>query len=257
MRPGRAQRAPTEWATLLLSLLLLAGSMSAAAAPVPHTLTDQTGKTLTLPAQVNKIVAIPIPLASMVMAIDGGTTRLSGINSAAKSDIDEGLLGRMFPGAAKISTRIAGDNFVPNSEALAASRADLVIQWGDRGEAIIDPIRTLHIPMLTLRYGDSLWAAEWLRLTGAALGKAERGERLAVWFEKHVAKITALGEAVPAKSRPRVLHLTRAREALVAAGKGTSMDGDIRRTGGVNLAGEVPGFSQISVEQLLAWNPDI
>jgi iron complex transport system substrate-binding protein len=111
--------------------------------------------------------------------------------------------------------------------------------------------------MLTLRYGDSRWAAEWLRLTGAALGKAERGDRLAVWFEKHVAKITALGEAVPAKSRPRVLHLTRAREALVAAGKGTSMDGDIRRTGGINLAGELPGFSQISVEQILAWNPDI
>ncbi len=235
----------------LLALALCAPPVAAG------TLTDQTGKTVAVPEQVRRIVVIPIPLASMVMSIDGGVDRLSGINGAARSDIEDGLLGRIFPAAAKVPSQVAGENFVPNSEALAAARPDLVIQWGDRGEAIVEPIRSLGLPVLTLRYGDSLLAAEWLRLTGAALGRAERGAALAGWFEQRVAEIERQAAAVPENQRPKVLYLMRARSALQVAGKGTSMDGDLRRAGGRNPAAALPGFAQVGVEQILAWNPDV
>lgn len=239
---------------LFLGLLALG-----CAAPVlaAGQVTDQNGKEVQLPARVQRLVAIPIPLASMVMAVDGGVGRLSGINAAARSDIDEGLLGRMFPAAAQVPAQVAGENFVPNGEALAAARPDLVIQWGDRGDAIVAPIRNLGLPVLTLRYGDSLLAAGWLRLTGQALGKPERGEALARWFEGRVAELERRGAAIPEARRPRVLYLMRARSALQVAGKGTSMDGDIRRAGGINPAAGLPGFAQVGVEQILAWNPDV
>jgi iron complex transport system substrate-binding protein len=35
------------------------------------------------------------------------------------------------------------------------------------------------------------------------------------------------------------------------------MDGDIRRSGGRNVASEIPGFAPSSIEQLLVWNPDV
>jgi iron complex transport system substrate-binding protein len=228
------------------------------APPVPAaTLTDQMGRSVTLPAKVEKLVVIPIPLASMVMAVDGGAARISGMNSAAKSDIDEGLLGRLFPAAARIPTQVAGESFAPNGEALAAARPDLVIQWGDRGDAIVTPIRQLGLPVLTIKYGDSRFAAEWLRLVGAAIGKQARGEALATWFEARMTEVERRGAAIPAKARPRVLYLMRGRSALLVAGKNTSMDGDIVRAGGVNPAGQLPGFAPVGVEQILAWNPDI
>lgn len=227
------------------------------AAQAQRAMIDQNGRTVVLPATVRKVVAIPIPLASMVMAIDSGTERLADMNSAAKSDVAEGLLGRIFPAAAKTPTRVAGDSFVPGGEALAAAGADLVIQWGDRGDAIVAPIRALGLPVLSLRYGDSLWAAEWLRLVGEALGKKERGERLAGWFERRAAEIARLGEAAPVKERPTVIYLMRGLSALQVAGKGTSMDGDIRRAGGINPAADLPGFAQVGIEQILAWDPEI
>ena len=234
---------------------LLAAALCAPAAAA--TITDQNGHEVAIPEQVRQLVAIPIPLASMVMAVDGGVARLSGINAAARSDIDDGLLGKMFPGAARLPAQVAGENFVPNAEALAAARPDLVIQWGDRGDAIVAPIRNLGMPVLTLRYGDSLLAADWLRLTGTALGKRERGEALANWFERRVAEIEHRAAAIPEPQRPRVLYLMRARSALQVAGKGTSMDGDIRRAGGINPAAALPNFAQVSIEQILAWNPDV
>jgi iron complex transport system substrate-binding protein len=247
----------TQWsrrgAVVLGALLFIAPAWGQAT----RTLIDQNGRAVELPATVGRIVAIPIPLASMVMAVDGGTARLIGMNSAAKSDVDEGLLGRMFPEAARIPTRIAGENFAPNAEALITARADLVIQWGDRGEAILDPIRALGIPMLTLKYGDSAWAADWLRLTGEALGKPERGEALARWFERRVDEIDRLGAAIPEEERPRVIYLMRGLSTLQVAGKGTSMDGDIRRAGGINPAAHLPGAAVVGIEQILTWDPDI
>jgi iron complex transport system substrate-binding protein len=238
-------------AGLALAVLLVSGAAEA------ESVRDQMGHSVVLPAKVEKLVVIPIPLASMVMALDGGAARLSGINSAARSDIDEGLLGRMFPAAARLSTQVAGESFAPNGEALAAARPDLVIQWGDRGDAIVTPIRQLGLPVLTLKYGDSRWAADWLRLTGTVIGKKARGEKLATWFETRVTEVERRAAAIPTTERPRVLYLMRGRSALLVAGKNTSMDGDIARAGGVNPAGALPGFAPVGIEQILAWNPDI
>jgi len=238
---------------LLATLLLLPVALVVRAAEV----IDQTGRTVAIPSRVERVAAIPIPIASMIMAVDGGAGRLVGMNGASRADFELGLLGRMFPEAARIPAQVAGEGFVPNVEALAASKADVVFQWGDRGDDIVRPIRAIGLPVITLRYGDSALAAGWLRLVGAALGRAERGEDLARWFETRSAAIGERARAIPSAERPRVLYLQRARSGLRAAGKGTSMDGDIRLAGGVNVAAGVPGFAQVDVEQLLAWNPQI
>lgn len=238
--------------TLMATLLLLAAGTAGAAR-----LTDQTGRSVNLPGQVKRVVAIPIPVASMVMAVDEGSHRLAGINPAARDDLDNALLGKMFPEAKKISSAVAGENFAPNPEALAASGADMVFQWGDRGEAIVKPIAELGLPVITLRYGDSSLAAGWLRLVGAALDKPARGEALARWVEQGIADVGHQGVAVPAAQRPNVLYLMRARSTFQVAGRGTSMDGDMRLAGGHNVARDIPGFAPVGVEQILAWNPDV
>lgn len=238
-------------AWLLTSLLLVAPVTQAAE------VVDQSGRRVVIPEQVARVAAIPIPIASMVMAVDGGANRLAGMHAASRADFELGMLGRMFPDAARLPVQIAGEGFVPNVEALVAAKADLVFQWGDRGDDIVRPIRDIGLPVITLRYGDSSLAAGWLRLVGAGLGKAERGESLARWFETSRDAIGKRTAGMPAAERPRVLYLQRARSGLRAAGKGTSMDGDIRLAGGVNVAAGVAGFAQVDVEQLLAWNPQI
>lgn len=56
--------------TLLSALALAAGSASVFAEPI--TIVDQRDRTVTLEGEVERVVTIPIPAASMFMAVDGG-----------------------------------------------------------------------------------------------------------------------------------------------------------------------------------------
>ncbi len=255
LTPAARRRALAIGLPACAALAPLAGRAHAAAAA--RRITDQTGRTVELPPVVRRIVAITIPAASMILCVDGGAERLAGMNPASRDDLTAGLLGRMFPAAMRVPSDVASENFAPNVEALLAARPDLVVQWGDRGDAIVRPIAAAGLPVLTLRYGDSALAGDWLRLIGQALGKAERGDRLAREFDEALADIARQGRAVPDAGRPSAVYFQRLRSALVVAGQGTSMDSDIRRIGARNPAGTLPGFTPINVEQLMAWNPDI
>lgn len=238
------------------SLALLAGALLAGQVQAVEVV-DQLGRRVRIPDQVQRLVSIPIPLASMVMAVDGGAQRLVGMNTVSQADFQYGLLARLYPDAANIPSDMAGEGFVPNAEAIAASAPDIVFQWGDRGEGIIQPIARLGIPVVALRYGDSSLAADWLRLVGAALGKPQRGETLATWFENGRGQVVRQAAGLSAADRPRTLYLYRTRSGLQAGGKGTSMDSDIRLVGGDNVAATLPGFAPVDVEQLLRWDPQV
>ncbi|EAM9430621.1 TPA_asm: ABC transporter substrate-binding protein [Salmonella enterica] len=244
------------------SILLLAcfGWLSATksdAAPPAMRVTDQNQQQVVITQPPQRIITFVIPLASTIMAIDGGPERLVGMNRASVSDVTEGLLGEIYPAAKNIAADIAGDGFVPNVEAVAAARPDVVFQWGDRGDAIVAPLRQLGLPVVTVNYGDTRLARHWFTLAGDVLGKPGRGRQLAQWFDDEITAVERLAATVSPDERPGVVYLYRVRAGLQVAGKGTSMDSDIRRTGGNNMAQSLPGFVTVDVEQLLQWNPQV
>lgn len=244
-----------RYARMLLCAAVAAVPLAASAT----TFTDQNGREVKLPPKVNRVATLVIPAASMVVTVDKGSQRLVGTNPAARREMVDGLLGQIFPAVKTIRTDMAGDNFAPNIEAILESRPDVVVQWGDRGNAIVEPIAKLGLPVVTLRYGDTTLAAEWMRLLGTTLtGREARGREMAAKLmaaHDEVAKITA---TVPEKQRPKVIYLYRAQgNSFSAAGTKTGMDFDIRLAGGTNVAGAAPGFAQVSAEQLLAWAPDV
>ncbi len=220
-------------------------------------LMDHSQNQVQIPDQVNRVVTFPIPLASMMMALDGGPGRLVGMNRASRSDITEGLLGEIYPAAAKVPADIAGEGFAPNVEAVAATNPDLVFQWGDRGQSIIAPLRQLGLPVLTILYGDSRNATAWLELVGKAIGRETEAKALISWFDGEFNAVEAATAGLEPHQRPTVAYFYRAQSGWQLAGRGTSMDSDIQRSGGRNVAGTLPGFTPVGLEQLLVWDPDI
>lgn len=216
---------------------------------------DQNGHVVDVPDKVERVISITIPLASMIMAIDQGTERLVGMHKASRVDIDYGLLGRIFPEAETIPYNMSGEGFAPNVEALASKAPDVVFQWGDRGDDIVRPIRQLGLPVLTLKYGDSAWAADWLRMVGTALGRSARGDELADWFEQRVDEINLQVQA--AQKKPRAVYLFRTRSGFQVAGMNTSMGSDLGKVGAHNVAADVPGFANVDIEQLMVWDPEL
>lgn len=221
------------------------------------TLTDQNGRTFRVPNKTERIASLVIPGASMVLTLDQSTQRLVGIHPSARSDITHGLLGQLFPAAERIPANMSGEGFAPNIEALMNARPDVVLQWGDRGDAILKPLDNMGLNVLTLKYGQTDYVATWLRLMGQATGKGERGEKLARWIEEEQRSIQQQVATIPPEKRLKVLFLYRFHGGIQVAGSGTNMDTDIRLVGGINVATHTKGQAQVSKEQIVAWDPDV
>lgn len=240
----------------LQSLVGFGLALFSASAFPQQTLVDQNQRTVVLPEKVERIIGITVPSASTVITLDEGTQRLVGMNPTAKRQLEDSIMRDMFPSALSVPGNMAGDGFAPNVEAILAAKPDIIFQWGDKGESILNPIEKLNIPLVTFKYGKTDYVTEWLQLTGQAIQRQDRAERILSYFsqtrdmiEHQVSQSTL--------EKPKVLFVFRYRSGFQVGGKGTSMHTDIERAGGINVAAEQSGFKAINIEQLLLWNPDI
>ena len=96
-----------------------------------------------------------------------------------------------------------------------------------------------------------------LRLLGRVLGDEKRGAMLADYYETALRDIKDRVAKVPAAARPRVYY------GRGPAGLQTGLAGSINvevldYLGARNVAGDAKGgLAQVSMEQILAWNPEV
>jgi iron complex transport system substrate-binding protein len=242
-----------------VSALALGALCAAAAHGEPITITDHENREITLEAPAGRIASIPIPMASTLIAIDGGTSKLVGMNPTAKSAILEGILGRIFPEARDIPSDITGPNFIPNVEELAATDPDLVIQWAGRGGDYVDPITNAGLATMLISYGTEAKAREYMTMAATAMGKPGRIAELIDWRAEVAAGMAAKADRIAEADRPKVLYLLRAQETLRAAGaEGNYNAWYIDLAGGrVASAGLPAGWADVNAEQVAEWNPDV
>lgn len=245
-------------ATVACGLLL---AVTAASSADPVTATDQTGRTVELDGPAERTVVIPIPSASTVISLDQGTDKLVGMHPLSKAAIEEAILGEFFPAAKDIASDIiaggASSGFAPNVEAIAALDPDLVIQWGTRGDDIVDPLTNAGLTTALILYGDEQKARDIIEMIGTLIGKPENVDELIAWRDDTLAKVKSGTEGLAEEDRPKVLYLLRAESELRASGAGTYNDYYIDLAGGTNAAAELDGHKPVNAEQVAAWNPDV
>ena len=247
------------------NLRQLAGAVTMLAALIPAatsaqaiSVTDQEGREITLDKPAERIVTIPMPMASGVIAIDGGAEKLVGMNPLSLTALEEGILGKIFPDALGITDAVTGTDFVPNVEALAAANPDLVIQWGGRGPEIVDPILNAGLDAMLIIYGDEDKTRTYMTNVATALGKPERIEDLVDWREEVMQDIAGKVAAIADEDRPNVLYLGRSLSDITASGAPNSYNNwYINLTGGKNAAAALQGNQSINREQIAQWDPDV
>jgi len=97
-----------------------------------------------------------------------------------------------------------------------------------------------------------------VRLLGSIIGVEERAERLAARTQAILDDIDRLARAVPDAQRPHV-YLARRADGLESGNRGSINTEIIERAGGLNVVDanrERGGLVPVSLEQVLAWNPD-
>ncbi|GLQ10664.1 ABC transporter substrate-binding protein [Devosia yakushimensis] len=236
-------------------------AMSPAVIPVfaeDIVVTDHENRQVVLTAPAERVVTIPMPMASGVIALSGGADTLVGLNPLSLTAIREGILGKIFPDALNISDAVTGTDFVPNVEALAEVNPDLVIQWGGRGPEIVDPLVNAGLTTLLIKYGTEELTREYMTMVATAIGKPERIDALVAWRDRVQQEIAAKTAGIAEADRPSVLYLGRSLSDITAAGnKGQYSSWYIELAGGKNAAAELDGSVSINREQIAQWDPEV
>jgi iron complex transport system substrate-binding protein len=157
--------------------------------------------------------------------------------------------------------RLTGRGDTANVEVVLKEKPDLILDFGTVNPTYVSLAQRVQdqtgVPYL-LFDGRLANTARSIRQAGAALGVAERAERIARYVEETEKQLDAGLKDIPAPARRRV-YLARQADGLETGLSGSINTEIIERAGGVNVAERGAargGLATVSLEQVLAWAPD-
>jgi iron complex transport system substrate-binding protein len=221
---------------------------------------DQQGRTITFDRPVTRVVTIPMPAASLLVAVDGGPDHLAAMHNASWVAMRDGILGTIFPRALELPHEIATQDFTPNVESVRALNPDVVIQWSDA--QLVAPLENAGLKVIGLvNNGEQEDVDAWIAMFSAMLGKPERATEIKDHSDRELVEVKELAAGRNGPG-PSILYFNRFSGGLKAAAAKTYNDFYIKLIGGSNPAtGEdaLPGTGMVGldVEQVLSWDPEV
>lgn len=170
--------------------------------------------------------------------------------------------GLLSPTLAALPTtgRLAGRGSTVSIEALLAMRPDLILDAGtvdDHYRSTAERVAAQTGIPFALVDGRIAQSAQQLREVGRFLGVAPRGEALAAYADTVLAQ--ARRQREQALSTPARVYLARGVDGLETGWSG-SINAELLEFVGARNVADAPATGavrRVSIEQVLAWNPDL
>lgn len=238
--------------------VVLGGGMLIA---MPHlakaqTLTDAAGRSLTIPARVERVFPAGPPAAITHYTLQPrsllGWPRANRGSELVYLDPEVGTRPELG--------RLTGRGNTTNLEVLLQLRPDLIVDIGSTARTFADTADRVQaqtgIPYALLD-GRFLAIPDSYRLHGRLVGEAARAEELARFCEDLIRTCQSRVASVPSQQRPRVYYARGPRGLDTGLGGSINVE-TIEFMGAVNVAGQTRGgLATVSVEQVLAWDPEV
>jgi iron complex transport system substrate-binding protein len=218
------------------------GAGSPPAGSFPLTVRDDERTTVSIPRAPERIVSLAPSVTETLYALGEGT-RIVGVTTS-----DD------YPPAAKSLPQVASYSGV-EMEKVVAARPDLVIAWkGITSVSDIARLRSLGYPVVVL-YATTLPAVfADIVLVGDATGEVGPATALAGQLSAEASAITA---AVAVEPRPRVFYELDATKSIYTPAPDDFTTDLVRRAGGDPITSGVAGVYSISLERLVAADPQV
>ena len=216
---------------------------SPAAPSFPLALTDDEGTSVTIPSLPARIVSLAPSVTETLFALGEGA-KVVGVTSS-----DD------YPPAAKTLPQVATYTGV-EMEKVVAARPDLVIAWkGITSTTDIAKIRSLGIPVVVLYASTVPAVLRDIALVGEATGAAATGTALEATLSSEMTAITAAATATG--SDPRTFYELDATKTIYTPAPDDFTTDMIRRAGGDPITSGIAGVYSISLERLVAADPQV
>lgn len=233
--------------------------------------TDQLGRQVTIPDRVNRVVVLQHQTLNLLVQLDA-TKTMVGILGNWKQQLGDGYQ-RLVPQLATIPA--LGDLTHVDVEKLVALHPQVVFVTNYAPKEMIDQIQNLGIAVIaiSLRSGDEKQQGELnpqlqdedqaynqglkdgIRLIGDVVNHQPQAEALIkATFDQRQQTADRLKD-IPANRRIRAYM---ANPDLTTYGSGKYTGLMMAHAGALNVAAAtVKGFKQVSMEQIIAWNPQV
>jgi len=227
-------------------------------APVgPFNVTDMSGRTVQIPATVNRVVVLN-SYWNEITCILGASNKIVGIDTYSTTSY-------YIPSTVKNLTVVGNVFSGINIETVIALDPDLVIMdygYGKTGQ-IITSLEALNISVVTLvsnNFNDQVAAC---RILGKVLNADKSASDLATFMESRHSGLLSTAANIPANEKPTVLICKLdvwGKEGQINACANSTYGNLVENLGGVNVAlRDYPtqSWPKVGFETLLTWNPDI
>lgn len=210
-------------------------------AAFPVTVTDDSGRDVTITAKPERIVSLA-PANTEILAALGLTSKLVGV-----STYDD------YPAEVKSLPKV-GDFTNPNLEAIAGARPDLVLidDTGGLQADVIAKLEKLGAKVLAIDPPSIEKLYVSIGTVGKATGETDKAATLVRDIKTQVAEVTSK----VASATPVTAFIEIAQNPLYTAGTDTLLDDLLTKAGGKNIVAE-PGYVAYSLEQLLKQDPEV
>lgn len=238
---------------------LLAGLSAALTAPraaEAATVIDDGGRAITIPQKVERIFAAGPPASILLYTFApdlllGWTRRPEPAQCA--------FLGTGACNKPEVG-RLTGRGNTTNLEVLLNLKPDLILDIGTVNQTYISlASRTQEqtgVPYALLD-GRFTATAETYRKLGELTGRQSQAEAFVLYVDNTIGTIKGRVDQIPQNRRPRVYYARGPRGLETGLGGSINVE-TIEFLGARNVAGgRRGGMSAVSVEQVLAWNPDV
>jgi iron complex transport system substrate-binding protein len=218
---------------------------------------DGAGRTIVVSRRVQRIYAAGPPASILVFAI--APDKLIGWTTAWREAERQFIPGKY----ADLPTlgRLTGRGNTANVEVVLRAKPDLIIDYGTVSPTLASLADRVQeqtgVPYLLLD-GDFERMGDAIRLIGTAAREEGRADALASYARETVSDINRRLARVPTVRRPRVYY-GRGPQGLNTGLTGSITTEFIEQLGAVNVAAGLGrgGLVQVSIEQVLLWNPDV
>lgn len=236
-----------------------------------RTVIDQLGRQVTIPDRVNRVVVLQHQTLNLLVQLDAADD-VVGILSSWKKQLG--------PEFERFSPRLAtipmpGDLTQVNLESLLAEHPQVVFVANYAPPEMINQIEKAGIPVVAIslrrdaqsekgklnpqmndeEQAYNLGLQEGIRLIAKVVNRESQGEALIDYAFKQRETVGARLKDIPVDQRMRVYM---ANPDLTTYGSGKYTGLMMQHAGAINVAAtSIKGYKQVSMEQVLSWNPQV
>lgn len=212
--------------------------------PPPTVITDQLGRTVTLEtATPQRIVSLAPSHTETLYALGLGN------RVVARTDYCN------YPPEAEEKPSIGGFS-TPNIEEVVALDPDLVLATSIHEDKVIPQLEARGLTVVAMNPGTIDEVIESIALIGRVTGVEKEAASLLANMKSRMKAVTDKTGVLTEAQKPRVLYVVW-HDPLMASGAGTLHDELIRTAGGINVAGNLSSYADISLEAVIAANPQV